>query len=336
MAKRKRLTPANPTFLEDTGAAPLTASGLRRAPIADVAAEAAATSALRDVSQAMAEARDTGRMVTQIPLDQIKTDYLVRDRIAADDAEMEALITSIRERGQQTPIEVVELEPGLYGLISGWRRCQALQRLADTGDGPDHALALLRQPETASDAYLAMIEENEIRVGLSYFERARIVVKSVEQGVFDTTQMALRTLFGTASRAKRSKIGSFVDLVHALDGILAHPHRIGERQGLLLAKRLEEDHTFPQILIRRLRLEADRSAETEQAALSELLSDGPKSLGPREPVPKKEKTPEFSERELRPGVMVRVDKATGTVEISGYAITPDLRIRLFDWLQDQD
>ncbi|WP_299615954.1 ParB N-terminal domain-containing protein [uncultured Tateyamaria sp.] len=347
MAKRKRLTPANPDFMGQTtapgsagdttapgfaGDTPLPGSGLRP-PIADVASDAAATSALRDVSAAMTEARETGRMVAQIPLDQIKLDYLVRDRIAVDDAEMDALVTSIRERGQQTPIEVVELSPGHYGLISGWRRCQALQRIAKDGGDPVQALALLRRPEAASDAYLAMVEENEIRAGLSYFERARIVVKAVEQGVFEDQKQALRGLFGTASRAKRSKIGSFVDIVQALDEVLAHPHRIGERQGLMLAKRLEDEPTFPRTLIRLLSIQPDRTAETEQALLSDLLAKGPKSLEPAETVPKKAKTAQMTERELRPGVKVSVDRASGSIQISGHAVTPDLRDRLFEWLE---
>ena len=86
MAKRKRLTPANPTYLSD-GGGPLN-TGMR-APIADVASDAAATAALRDVSAAMTEAREAGRMVAQIPLDQIDMTYLVRDRVSQDDAEME-------------------------------------------------------------------------------------------------------------------------------------------------------------------------------------------------------------------------------------------------------
>ena len=65
-----------------------------------------------------------------------------------------------------------------------------------------------------------MIEENEIRLGLSYFERARIVVKLVEQGVFGTGRAALQTLFRSASRAKRSKIGSFLPVVRRLEDVL--------------------------------------------------------------------------------------------------------------------
>ena len=45
------------------------------------------------------------------------------------------------------------------------------------------------------DAYVAMVEENEIRVGLSFYERARIAAKSVEAGVYPDDRAALRALF---------------------------------------------------------------------------------------------------------------------------------------------
>ena len=133
-------------------------------------------------------------MVLSLPLADIQLDYLVRDRTLVDDAEMTALMDSLRARGQQTPVEVADLGGGRYGLISGWRRCQALARLAqETGeDRFGTVLALLRRPEDASDAYLAMVEENEIRVGLSYFERARIVAKAAENGVIHRNNASRR------------------------------------------------------------------------------------------------------------------------------------------------
>ena len=156
-------------------------------------------------------------MVLELPLDAIEASYLVRDRLVMDADEMEALKASLVARGQQTPIDVADLGDGRFGLISGFRRLTALQDLAKTG-GTETVLALLRRPDEASDTYLAMVEENEIRVGLSYYERARIGLKAVEQGVFPDTKKALLSLFHAASRAKRSKIRSFLNVVAALDG----------------------------------------------------------------------------------------------------------------------
>ena len=89
MAKRKRLTPANPAFL---GAAPETKSALsspmRAAPIADVAREASATAAAEELARSMTEAREGGRLVVTVPLRQVVSDYLVRDRVVMNSEEM--------------------------------------------------------------------------------------------------------------------------------------------------------------------------------------------------------------------------------------------------------
>lgn len=333
MAKRRRLTPANPDFL---GTAPETKSmaplGGMRAPIADVASEASATAALEELSREMQDARDAGRMITALPLSQIRLDHLVRDRIANQDADMEALLTSLRARGQQTPVEVVALEDGSYGLISGWRRCTALAQLHSEGVGDGTVLAIKRRPDDASDAYLAMVEENEIRVGLSYFERARIAAKAVEQGVYETEKQALLSLFGSASRAKRSKIRSFLSLVASLDGVLRFPQSIGERLGLQLSAALEKDAGFAARVVKALEAARPATAEAELKVLADVMgrkTGSDKGGQTAKPDPKSG----FSDRDLRPGLSVRVHKSDGRVELSGPALTPDLRARLLLWLE---
>ncbi len=330
MAKRKRLTPANPDFL---GAAPETKSmtplGGMRAPIADVAAQASATSALEELSREVQEARAAGRMITPLPLSDINLEHLVRDRIApqgAEDEDMAALMASLRERGQQTPIEVVALAQGGYGLISGWRRCTALMLLHKSGVGDGTVLAIERRPDDASDAYLAMVEENEIRLGLSYFERARIALKAVEQGVFDTEKQALLELFRSASRAKRSKIRSFVGVVRALDGALRFPQSIGERLGLQLSAALERDNALSQSLTVALAQSAPQDAQAEQKVVADVLAQNSVQTTVKS-------RPNSASRDIRPGLSVKVHKTDGRLELSGPALTPDLRARLLRWLE---
>lgn len=277
MAKRKRLTPANPMFLEPAPETKSAVAAPLRAPIADVAREASATAAAEEMARSMAEARATGRMVIAVPLAQIRRDHLTRDRVTVDEDDMAPLIESLRARGQQTPVDLVDLWPNKdgprYGLISGWRRCLALERLhAETGEAQfSEVLALLRRPQDSSAAYVAMIEENEIRAGLSYYERARIVLRAVEAGAFADAGAALRGLFASASRAKRSKIGSFTTIVSALDGALQFPRALGERQGLALAQALEADADLAPRLTHTLRREAPESAEAELALLRSAL-----------------------------------------------------------------
>ena len=58
------------------------------APIARVAAEAAGAAALQELTESVARARETGRMVLDLPLDAIAPDHLTRDRLPAEDEEM--------------------------------------------------------------------------------------------------------------------------------------------------------------------------------------------------------------------------------------------------------
>lgn len=297
MAKRKRLDPARPGFLAEAPAP--AATGPFAPPIAQVAGEAAATAALGEVTQAMERARAEGRLIQRLPLAVVEAEYLVRDRMGIDAEEMSALKESLQARGQQTPIEVVALDGGRYGLISGWRRVTALRALAeaaraaagpatdpDSGEGPfDTVLAVVRAPETEAEAYVAMVEENEIRVGLSHYERARIVVKAAARGVYESEKKAAQALFAHASRAKRSKITAFVGVFHALDGHLRFPAALGERLGVQLARALEDDAGLAARLSARLTAAAPASAAEEQAILGAALAAGSNPASGAKPGP---------------------------------------------------
>ena len=260
MAKRKRLNFDSPVLPR------ISPGEAASAPIAGVVGDASANAALTEMSDTLQAAREGGRMVMELPLDQIELDYLVRDRIAVADDDMQSLQESLRGRGQQVPIEVTRLGPDRYGLISGWRRCQALLALK-TGT----VLALIRPVTEAPDAYRAMVEENEIRVGLSYYERARIVARSVEQGVFASKREALSSLFAAASRAKRSKIGTFLPIVAALDGHLRFPQGLTERTGLALGRALESDRDLGARAVKALKSRAPTNALEEAAILTAQL-----------------------------------------------------------------
>ena len=338
MAKRRRLTPANPVFLEAPGPG-AARSGLSAgaAPIAEVARDASASAIAEEMAEALRHARENGLMVLELPLEQIRRDHLVRDRIPAADEEMEALVGSIRARGQQAPIEVVELGGGGYGLISGWRRCHALERLqAETGEARfGRVLALVRRPDGAAEAYQAMVEENEIRVGLSYYERARIAVKAAEAGVFESPRAALSALFASASRPKRSKIGSFMTIVEQLDGALRHPTALPERAGLTLVKALEADPG----LGARLRAELSDGTARDPAQEQALLLR--RAGGAGRPAPgasakgaegaAKDAAPPRG-RELAPGIFLQ--RGTGRAVLSGPGLTAGRLDALEAWLKD--
>ena len=350
MARRRRLNPAQPIYLAAApapaaGGPPALRAGLGVAPpIAQVAGEASALSALREVSAALDAARAEGRLLLQLPLDAVEVDYLVRDRLVADADDMDHLVASIAEHGQRQPIEVAELAPGRYGLISGWRRLRALARLAEDDPRFGTVLAQLRRPDTAASAYVAMVEENEIRVGLSYYERARVTAKAVEAGVFPTEKAALQQLFAAASRARRSKIGSFLAIHRHLDTVLRFPAALPERLGLALARLLEADPALARPLAASLSATPAQTAAEEQSRLAGFVAtqsrpEAPDVLAGTEPLAAAkpdlaDPAPSPDTRELRPGLFLRVSGGwtNPTLELSGPALDPVLRDRLETWL----
>ncbi|MCE6967128.1 ParB/RepB/Spo0J family partition protein [Cereibacter sphaeroides] len=354
MAKRKRLTvPPMGGFAAPAApeAKPLLGPGLAPAPISRVTGEAAATAALREVAEELTSARAEGRLVLRLALDRVEESWLVRDRLGIEAEELDSLMASLASHGQRSPIEVADMGEGRFGLISGWRRVTALRRLlATTGEERfASVLAILRRPETAAEAYVAMVEENEIRLGLSYFERARIAAKAVEAGVFPTEKAALQQLYASASRARRSKIGSFLGIYQALDGALRFPAALPERLGLALARRIEEEPDFAEGLAARLAAARPDTAEAELALIGEAVAGAgqpdPASAGaaPPEaasapapcdsPAPRRTR-PAAAAAEIRPGVFLKGARG-GELVLFGPAVDEGFRDRLRDWLAGQ-
>lgn len=281
MARRRRLIPAQPGYLTpvETPAQPAPVSA---PPIAQVSGQSAEAAALRELSAGLQAARDEGRMVVEVPLGDIAPGHLLRDRVALDAEEIAALKASIAAHGQRIPAEITPLpETGegapayRFGLISGWRRLRALSELHEETGDPRHSTlrALIRPAGAASEAYVAMVEENELRVGLSYYERARVVAEAAARGVFPDQPAALRALFGTASRSKRSKIASFIDIHEQLGDLLRFPAAIPERLGLALVSQLR----FGRGTAIRAALRAARPAtEAAELRLLESLAKPPR------------------------------------------------------------
>lgn len=349
MAKRKRLMPARANFLENAAEAGRARTGLT-APIAQVAGEAAATAAFSEVAGALQAARSEGRMIEALPLDAIDPAYLVRDRLVQDEEEMAALMDSLRARGQQMPVEVIVLpEPSRghsHGLISGWRRLTALRRLYKKESDPKFATirALVIRPDTAQDAYISMVEENEIRVDLSHYERARIVVRAMQEGVYPTRREALQGLFGNATRSKRSKIGTFIRLVEAFDDTLYFPAAISEKLGLALVREMGRDPGFAGGLKRRLQEIPRSNGEEETGILSAALAARGTAPAPargkieaEHDMPPPRSVRATSERIVTPiteALELRFSPARKRLELVGEDVTMELAEALERWLRD--
>lgn len=351
MAKRKRL--GGP--LQDHLTTPDSSgsSSVTSAPIARVAGDASINAAFDEVSRELSCARSEGRLVVQLPLESIEAAWLMRDRAdpgTKEDPDFAALLDSLRRNGQRSPIEVVDMGEGRYGLISGWRRLTALLCLhEETGkDRFATVLAFLRQPASSREAYLSMVEENEIRLGLSYYERARIAAKAVDAGAYPSSKAALQSLFASASRAKRSKIGSFLVLYQALGDRVRFPQALTERMGLSLVNVLQADKTAGERLRTRLETSPLDTSTAEQDLFSDFIdmesASAARAVSAPAPVPAAP-SPETPERaaptsqaeshmaeEICPGVYL--SQRGGKLHLSGPAVDPAFRARLEAWLRD--
>lgn len=331
MAKRKRLTPpiarADETGAPEVKSAfpryPLGVAPRVRAPIAQVAGDAAAQSALKDLAQELHSARAEGLLVQALPLEVITADHLVRDRMGLNASEMDSLKASIRARGQQTPIEVVDRGDGSFGLISGWRRLQAVKALhAETREVQFETIkALIKPIDTVSDSYVAMVEENEIRASLSFYERAHLACEAARLGVYRDPAQAVAALFANATPARRSKIASFVKLYGALGTALRFPEAIPEKLGLALVAACEGDSGFAGRLRDVLRKTPPSTAQDERAALERALRrcDGPPAS-------------RVGQGAHKVAHGITLEARAGRVVLKGEGVTPALSEELAKWL----
>lgn len=340
MAKRKRLSPAagfggDPGTEEQMGY-PFGVAPTREVqtpPVARIAGDAATRAALDELADTLRAAREGGRMIVELPLDAVEVDHLTRDRLHFDAEDMAALKASLRARGQQTPIEVVALAEGRYGLISGARRMAALAELrTETGEARfGQVLALIRPATDAPAAYLAMVEENEIRSPLSFYERARLAEEAARLGLYDSAGAAVKALFVHAPAAKRSKILNFVALHRGLGTALRFPEAIPEKLGLALAKLLETESGVGARLQAALQAADPQDAAAERAVLETALA-GPMAKAP-DSAPAASADPVPEAVDIAPGL--RLTARPGRALLTGKGVDAVLLADLLAWLENQ-
>jgi ParB family chromosome partitioning protein len=178
--------------------------------------------------------------VHQIPLAEIDANSVARDRTRLDEAALAELTASIARGGLRQPVEVFELaepmEGHRYGLISGFRRLRAFRDLAELNPARFATIpAFVRTPETIPAILAAMVEENDVRAGLSAWEKGAVAANAVHEGWFPDLPAALAALYPGANRFKRARIRAVAELVLAMDGVLEEPERLSERDCLRFA-----------------------------------------------------------------------------------------------------
>ena len=232
-------------------------------------------------AKAFRAAEEEGRVLNRIPVEDISTDALPRDRIdleavaAAD--EMEELKASIRARGQKEPVELFEDDAGRLQLKKGWRRLTALRQLfAETGDAAfATVLARIDRAEAGRlDRYIDMVEENVVREDLSFAEMAQVVVEAArDPGIEEVeTDALVNRLYGSLHKMKRSYIRSFVFLLSELGDALVFPKELSRNLGVDVARRLQAGAGAGGL---RSALKSCQSAEQQKVVLEAFVADKP-------------------------------------------------------------
>ncbi len=303
MAKRRKLDVPS---VEDLGKIEAefrreTSKSATSPPIAQIAGDAAQAQEAVDglsrqgmvLAEAYREAEEQGRLIKKLPLSEIDTTSLQRDRTVLDQEALGELEHSIRAHGVRLPIEVYVLpKPDgqkRYGLLSGYRRFLAVRGLwAETNDSTYATIpSVVRDPDHIGGAFVAMVEENEIRQDLSHYERGRIAVIGAQQGAFASVEAAVAAMFAAASKAKRSKIRSFAAIFEELGDVLNFPESLREKDGLRLVKALRGG-SGP-FLRDALAAAAPDTAKAEWSLIDDLLQsldDGGQAVTASKPQPK--------------------------------------------------
>ena len=266
----------------------------RRGPMASAISENAealkvrrnAVEAIREENDALAHEfvalREAGQVVEALPLEDVHTHLLVRDRLPGEDRELEELVTSIRDLGLSNPIRVLPRPDGDgFELVQGYRRLAAYKQLhQQEGEGAWGRIPALVLPGEIdiSGLHRRMIDENVVRRDLSFAEMARAAQNYAADPGTDADDLpaAVAALFQSAPYSKRSYIRSFAYLLDELGGCLTFPAEVPRALGVALARHIKDR---PELVGRiRIDLEAcpDRSTQDELDILRRYaISDEP-------------------------------------------------------------
>lgn len=240
-------------------------------------------------AKAFRAAQEEGRVLVRLPVGNIATDDLPRDRLeleaVASSDEMEELKASIRARGQKEPIEVYIGQDGRYQLKKGWRRLNALRQLHEATADPGFAEIIARVEQGEEDRvsrYIDMVEENVVREDLTFAEMAQVAISAAQDervGEPDPEAMVSR-LYASLHKTKRSYIRSFVFLLNALGDDLRFPKTVARNLGVDVARAIRSE---AQVVPLRSALAACQTPDAQLRILTEFLSEA-KQVSQAEPV----------------------------------------------------
>ncbi|WP_413717321.1 ParB/RepB/Spo0J family partition protein [Silicimonas sp. MF1-12-2] len=244
-------------------------------------------------AKAFRDAQAEGRVLVRIPLGEISTSALPRDRIDLEAValadEMEELKSSIRARGQKEPVEVFRDADGVLQLKKGWRRLTALRQLLDETGDEAFGTVVARIDDSAAERlerYIDMVEENVVREDLTFAEMAQVVLEAAADPSVEErdTDVLVNRLYGSLHKMKRSYIRSFVTLLGELGDALRWPKAVPRNLGVEVVRRMQREGDVGG-LARVLRQAG--SAEAQRAALERYASGAGEAA--TKPVARREK-----------------------------------------------
>lgn len=260
--------------------------GTRRGPMAAAVQETAQSLGERAALEAEIRAENdrlahehvrlkkAGLITDLVPLDEIRTSKLTRDRAAAPDPELEELVTSIQSIGLSNPIQIEQAPGGGYELVQGFRRLSAWRLLLEqTGDAEKWGripATILAPGEKLEGLYRRMVDENLVRRDISFAEMAQLAraYAADPETPVDDPDAAVLELYRSAGKQKRSYIRAFCQLLETIAVPLAHAQAIPRALGLELRKALDESPERVESLRQALTgLAPGHSAEEELALL---------------------------------------------------------------------
>lgn len=300
----------------------------RRGPMAAAITENAAAlahrqqaeTAIREENDRLAhqfvELKKLGLIVDLVPIDEIYTEKLIRDRAPKRDPEIDELKDSIKSVGLSNPIQVEESSIG-WELVQGWRRLTAYRELYEETGDPAYAripAGLMAKGARLEELYQRMVDENLVRRDISFAEMAQLAVAFAKDpqtnGV--SPHDAVEKLFASAGRQKRAYIKHFTTLVRNLGLVLRFAEAIPRRLGLELVKRLEDNPDLV-VDIQHALLNTQRpDAETELAVLQRFAKPVPAGTAPR---PAARSTAKTMFRLTRPEGVAKCTAADGRLEV---------------------
>ncbi|MFT3691477.1 ParB/RepB/Spo0J family partition protein [Paenirhodobacter sp.] len=232
-----------------------------------------------------------GLVLEMVPLDQVDTTKLVRDRKPGPDLELEDLKESLRSIGLSNPIRVEEAGAGHYELIQGYRRLTAYKALLEeTGDAETWGripAAVSPRGEGIETLYRRMVDENLVRKDISFYEMAQLALDYAADPATaeNDPEKAVALLFKSARYQKRSYIRAFIRVVGRMQGGLLYPEEIPRALGLALSQRIEEDDGCVAAILAELKDWDGRSITDELGVIRRHL--GLAGAGEGDPAPKK-------------------------------------------------